>query len=213
MARPLRLKYPGAVYHLTSRGNRQENIYRADADRLAFLEILGKTVKRYNWICYAYCLMDNHYHLLVETPDGNLSSGMRQLNGMFTQHANRVHNSVGHVFQGRYKSILVEKNAHLLELCRYIVLNPVRAKTCDHPLKWRWSSYSATATGKFSENEKFLTVDWILKQFAGRKPAARQRYAEFVLDGCLNQSSPWEQLRAQIVYGSDVFLDGLPVVS
>lgn len=130
MARPLRIEYPGAVYHLTSRGNRQEAIFQDDEDRYGFLDIFGKTVRRYNWICHAYCLMDNHYHLLVETPDGNLSLGMRQLNGLFTQLINRRHGKVGHVFQGRFKSILVEKEAHLLELCRYVVLNPVRAKLC-----------------------------------------------------------------------------------
>lgn len=153
--------------------------------------------------------MDNHYHLLVENPEGNLSSGMRQLNGMYTQYANRAHNTAGHVFQGRYKSILVEKGAYLLELCRYIVLNPVRAGICDHPLQWRWSSYRATATGEFAGKEKFLMVAWVLRQFAPQKTIARQRYMEFVHDGCLNPSSPWGQLRVQVVYGSETFLDGL----
>ena len=127
MARPLRLEYPGAVYHLTSRGNARQDIFAGDADREKFLSILAATVGRYKWLCHAYCLMDNHYHLLLETPDPNLSLGMRMLNGVYTQTFNRDHQRVGHVFQGRYKAVLVEKDAHLVELCRYIVLNPVAA--------------------------------------------------------------------------------------
>ncbi len=127
MVRPLRIEFPGAVYHLTSRGNARNNIYLDDYDRQRFLKILANVIDRYNWLCHAFCLMDNHYHLLIETPDPNLSMGMRQLNGVYTQGFNRIHNRVGHVFQGRYKAILVEKDEHLLELCRYIVLNPLRA--------------------------------------------------------------------------------------
>jgi len=107
--------------------------------------VLAEAVERYHWICHAYCLMPNHYHLLVETPLANLSQGMRQLNGAYTQAFNRRHNRTGHLLQGRYKAILVEKESHLLELARYIVLNPVRAKLVRHPRAWRWSSYRATA--------------------------------------------------------------------
>ncbi len=106
MARPLRIEFPGAVYHLTSRGNARNNIYLDDYDRQRFLKILANVIDRYNWLCHAFCLMDNHYHLLIETPDPNLSMGMRQLNGVYTQGFNRIHNRVGHVFQGRYKAIL-----------------------------------------------------------------------------------------------------------
>ena len=133
MIRPLRIEYPGAIYHITSRGNARERIFLEDADRLIFLEILGSVVKKYNWLCHAYCLMDNYYHALIETPDPNLSLGMRQLNGVYTQSFNRRQSRVGHVFQGRYKSILVQKDEHLLELCRYIVLNPVRAGMVNQP--------------------------------------------------------------------------------
>ena len=126
MTRPLRLEYAGALYHLTARGNAQAAIYLEDSDRHLFLELLGKEVKQQRWVCYAYCLMDNHYHLLIETPEANLVSGMRRLNGVYTQAFNRRHQRVGHVFQGRYKSILVDKDSYLQELCRYIVLNPVR---------------------------------------------------------------------------------------
>ena len=119
MSRPLRLEYAGALYHVTSRGDRREDIYDNDADREAFLAILTDVCATYNWVCHAYCLMSNHYHLMIETPDSNLSKGMRQLNGVYTQKFNRNHNRIGHVFQGRYKAILVEKDSYLLELSRY----------------------------------------------------------------------------------------------
>ncbi len=128
MTRPLRLEFEGALYHITSRGDRREAIYESDADRSGFLSLLGDVCDTYNWVCHAYCLMGNHYHLMVETPEANLSSGMRQLNGVYTQDFNRRHRRSGHVFQGRYKSILVDKESYLLELTRYIVLNP--AKPC-----------------------------------------------------------------------------------
>ena len=124
MARPIRIEFAGAFYHVTARGDRQEDIYLSDQDRIGFLSILEQVCNRFNWLVHAYCLMDNHYHLLVETPDSNLGKGMRQLNGVYTQTSNRTHGKVGHVFQGRYKAILVEKETYLLELARYIVLNP-----------------------------------------------------------------------------------------
>src|SRR3990172_2619948 len=128
MARPLRIEYNGAVYHVTSRGNERKNIFKDDEDRLLFLDTLKKVSEKYNWLCHAYCLMNNHYHLVIETPDGNLSRGMWQLNGVYTQRYNARHYSVGHIFQGRYKAILIQKDSHLLEVSRYVVLNPVRAK-------------------------------------------------------------------------------------
>ena len=148
MARPLRIEYPGALYHVTSRGNARAPIYKADADRETFLDVLERVTERFNWLCHAYCLMDNHYHLMIETPDGNLASGMRQLSGVYTQRFNRRHKRVGHVFQGRYKAILVDRDSYLLELCRYVVLNPVRAKMVRSARQWRWSSFRATASGE-----------------------------------------------------------------
>ena len=145
MSRPLRIEYPGAVYHVTSRGDARRPIFCDDKDRLLFLEVLASIVSRFHWLCHAYCLMNNHYHLIVETPEGNLSRGMRQLNGVYTQRFNRRHRKPGHVFQGRYKAIVVEKESYLLELCRYVVLNPVRAKAVETPEAWNWSSYRATA--------------------------------------------------------------------
>jgi REP element-mobilizing transposase RayT len=128
MARPLRIEYPGAVYHVTYRGNAREKVFLVDPDRELFLDVLSQVVERSNWRCHAYCQMTNHYHLLIETLEPTLSRGMRQLNGVYTQEFNRRHRRTGHVFQGRFKAILVERDAYLLELARYVVLNPVRAK-------------------------------------------------------------------------------------
>ncbi len=125
MARPLRLEFAGAIYHVTSRGNRQEAIYETDTDRASFLTVMSDVCERYNWVYHAYCLMDNHYHLLVETPEANLAKGMRQLNGEYTQTFNRTHRRVGHVFQGRYKAILIDKDSYLLELARYTIRQSV----------------------------------------------------------------------------------------
>ena len=144
MARPLRLELAGALYHVTSRGDGREDIFHTDEDRVAWLETLAQVCKRFNWVCHAYCQMTNHYHLLVETPDANLSKGMRQLNGVYTQRVNRTHGRVGHVFQGRFKAVLVDKDNYLLELSRYVVLNPLRAKMVRRVEQWRWSSYLAT---------------------------------------------------------------------
>ncbi|MBU4594901.1 MAG: transposase, partial [Proteobacteria bacterium] len=127
MARPLRIEFPGAVYHVTSRGNAQAAIFVDGVDRNTFLAVLRQTLRRFNVLCHAYCLMTNHFHLLLETPDANLSKAMRQLNSVYTQAFNRRHGRVGHVLQGRFKAIVVDREAYLLELCRYVVLNPVRA--------------------------------------------------------------------------------------
>ena len=143
MARPIRIEFGGALYHVTARGDRRETIFEDDADRERFLELLGEVVALFNWQCHAYCLMGNHYHLVIGTPDGNLSKGMRQLNGVFTQWSNRRHRRTGHLFQGRFKAILVDADSYLLELTRYVVLNPVRAGMVKQPSDWPWSSFSA----------------------------------------------------------------------
>jgi len=182
MARPLRIEYPGAVYHVTSRGDGREDIYLSDADRKLFLEVLAHVVERFGWVCHAWCLMTNHYHLMIETPKGNLSQGMRQLNGVYTQRFNRAHRRVGHVFQGRYKAILIEKDAHLLELCRYIVRNPVAAGMVKDVGQWSWSSYRATA-GLESVTD-FTCVAWVLEQFGDSK----QRYMAYVAPAAATES-------------------------
>ena len=205
MARQLRIEYPGAVYHVTSRGNAQQDIYTADSDRRQFLDLLASTVKRFNWLCHAYCLMDNHFHLLIETVDPNLSRGMRHLNSVYSQRFNRQHSRVGHVFQGRFKSIIVEKESHLLELCRYIILNPVAAKIVTHPEDYRWSSYRFTA--RSIKKPGFLSIDWVLGQFADKMLPARKRYRDFVAEGIDNPpEQPWKNLVGQIILGGDAFV-------
>jgi REP element-mobilizing transposase RayT len=203
MARPLRIEYPGAVYHVTSRGNARQDIVADDRDRAQFVTLLAHVIDRFGWLCHAYCLMDNHYHLLVETPQPNLSLGMRQLNGRYTQAFNRRHRRVGHLFQGRFTAILVEKEAHLLELCRYVVLNPVRAKLVTHPRHWAWSSYRGTA-GELT-GPVWLSTDWILAQFGKRRGEAQFRYRKFVAEG-REGPRPWDQLQGQIYLGSDDFI-------
>lgn len=202
MARPLRLEYSGALYHITARGNERRKIYRGKEDYDLFLEVLARVVKQMDWLCHAYCLMPNHYHLLLETKEPNLSEGMRQLNGIYTQRFNHRHKRSGHLFQGRYKAILVEKEAHLLELCRYVVLNPVRARMVERPENWAFSSYQATAG--LTSGAPFLYVDWILNQFGRKKKRAQGIYQRFVAEG-INKPAPWSQLVGQIYLGSEAF--------
>ena len=206
MSRPLRIEYPGAVYHITSRGNEKKPVFKDDQDRANFLNTLQHVNKRYNWICHAYCLMTNHFHLLIETPDGNLSLGMRQLNGVYTQLFNKWHGRVGHLFQGRYKAILIQKDSHLLEVCRYVVLNPVRAKMVEKPEDWMWSSYLATA-GK-TKPHPCMTTDWVLGQFGKKRAKAEQEYREFVHWG-IGQKTIWTEVRGQSLLGEEGFVDTL----
>jgi putative transposase len=148
--------------------------------------------------------MSNHYHLLIETPDSNLSKGMRQLNGVYTQSYNRIHNRVGHVFQGRFKAILVEKETCLLELARYIVLNPVRAGMARAAKDWPWSSYRAT-TGQVQGLE-CVNTDGLLAAFGKRKSTAIEQYKVFVAEG-KGEPSPWAKLRHQVYLGSPPFVE------
>ena len=206
MARPLRIEYDGALYHVTSRGNDRKAIFKDDRDRELFLNTLAQVTERFHWICHAYCLMNNHYHLVIETPDGNLSKGMRQLNGVYTQAFNKRHSRVGHVFRGRFKAILVQKDSHFLEVCRYVVLNPVRAKTISHPRQWKWSSYRATAG--MVQAHGCLTVDEILSHFGQRKAITHEKYCEFVQAG-IDSPSIWADLEAQSLLGVEGFAEGL----
>ncbi|MCX5803434.1 MAG: transposase, partial [Proteobacteria bacterium] len=191
-------------YHITSRGNAGNRIFRNDKDREHFLAILSFVIERFHWLCHAYCLMDNHYHLIIETPDGNLSRGMRQLNGIYTQKYNWKYKKTGHVFQGRYKAIIVDKDSYLLELCRYVVLNPVRANLTEKPGDWRWSSYLSTISGKGIP--QYLTIDWILGQFSNDKKRAQKLYRNFVIKG-IKKETPWKNLKGQIFLGEKRFIE------
>jgi len=204
MTRALRLEYTGALYHITSRGDRREDIYEDDIDRITFLDLLSDVCDSYHWDCHGYCLMSNHYHMLIETPEPNLSQGMRQLNGVYSQKYNVRHKKVGHVFQGRYKSILVEKESYLLELTRYIVLNPVRAKMVDHVSEWQWSSYLCVV-GQ-AAIPSYLNVEWILSCYGASKKQSIKRYIDFVNEG-VNSFSPLDNVKNQIFLGGDKFID------
>lgn len=203
MARPLWLEYVGAVYHVTSRGNARNAVFLDDADRREILETLSDVIERYAWICHAHCLMTNHYHLLIETPEVGLSRGMQLLNGVYTQWFNRRHQWVGHLFQGRFKAILVEKESHLLELARYVVLNPARAGMVRSARDWSWSSYCATAG--YDQVPPYLAVDWILSQFGPERERAIRAYRRFVQGG--RGVSVWDDLQAGWLLGSDRFVD------
>lgn len=207
MARPLRIEYPGAVYHITSRGNARSEIFFDDEDRRSFLKVLDFVVERFEWICHAYCLMSNHYHLLIETPGANLSRGMRQLNGIFTQRFNKRYDRSGHLFQGRYKAILVDKDEYLLEVARYLMLNPVRAGIAKRPEEYLWSSYRAIMGRE--KKPGFLTIDELLGRMASNLEDGQKRFKEFIEDGIKNKKSIWEELKGQIYLGKDSFLEGI----
>jgi putative transposase len=178
MARPPRLEVPDGIFHTWTRGNERRNIYRDDEDFRRFLKLLGRAVARYRWRLLAYCLMRNHHHLLVQTPEPNLSLGMRQLNGVYAQSFNRRHDRVGHLFQGRFGAKLIQDDEHLLTECAYIIRNPLRTSDPVHPLDWPWSSHRATLG--LEAPPPFLDVDRLLRFFGSTKAVARERYRAFV---------------------------------
>lgn len=203
MARPLRIEFAGGLYHVTSRGNRREDIYCDDADRTTWLRLFGEVCARFNWVCHAWCQMTNHYHVVVETVDGHLSDGMRHLNGVYTQRFNRRHDRVGHVFQGRYSAILVERESYLLELARYVVLNPLRANLVGDPIAWPWSSYRAMVGA--APKPPWLDTRSVLEHFGSRRGRATAAYEAFVRAGS-GVDPLWTNLRARIYLGSDSFV-------
>lgn len=191
------------MYHITSRGNRRRTIYMDDRDRRRFLSQVSTAVDEFGWLVHAYCLMPNHYHLLAETPLPNLSRGMKKINGLYAQTFNLRHGRTGHVFQGRFHSILIDKDDYLLRLSRYIVLNPVRAGLVASPEEWPWSSYrAAIGTGP---RPKFLVSDQIMAYFGSDRAKARRRYKSFVTSN-LAQRAPWDKLLGGAILGSEDFL-------
>ena len=205
MARPLRLEHEGALWHVTSRGNERKNIFRSDADRLLFLALLAEAVKRFRWVVHVYTLMSNHFHLVIETPERTLSRGMQWLNGRYAQKFNKRHKRVGHLFQGRFHGELVQKDSHLLELARYVVLNPVRAGMVERPEDYRWSSYRATAGLEAAPS--WLTTSWIVSQFGSDAKRAIEAYERFVDAGVGIERSPWDDLVGQIFLGTDAWIE------
>lgn len=204
MTRPLRIEYPGALYHVMARGNAHQSIYLDDKDRLAFLENLKHCFELHNIVCHAYCLMDNHYHLLLETPDGNLSTAMRDINGNYTQRFNFRHKRVGHLLQGRYKAYVIEKELYLLEVARYIVNNPVKASLARSARNWKWSSYNATAG--FRKFPEWLEVNFILRKFGKVRKESQKRYRDFVQENSEGKS-PYVEIKEGIILGSPQFID------
>ncbi len=188
-----------------SRGDRREHIVRSNEDYALFIRVVVESVKRFNILIHSYCLMANHYHLLVETPDSNLASAMRHINGVYTQRYNVRNKTVGHVFQGRYKAILVEKDEYLLSLCRYIERNPVRAGIVEHPVDYTWSSYR-TIAGIDDKEKDLITTDWVLSQFAKSRGMARKRYIEYILSPDADDDKPFESVKGSCFLGSKAFV-------
>jgi REP element-mobilizing transposase RayT/DNA-directed RNA polymerase specialized sigma24 family protein len=217
MARPLRIEFPGAVYHVTSRGDRREDIFTDDEDRHGLLEVVAQALSRFDAEALAYCLMDNHYHFVLHTRQANLSLLMRHINGVYTQAFNRRHHKVGHLFQGRFKAILVDRDAYLLEVCRYVDLNPVRARIVRKPDAWAWSSYRAH-TGKAIAPE-WLDTEGLhgyllghpVRSAADRRRAA-DRYARLVAS--VPDASLWDSaLRQQIYLGDEAFVERMQALA
>jgi putative transposase len=198
MSRSLRIEYPGAFYHITSRGNARQNIFKTKRDYVESLNILNDNLKRYNWECYAYCLMSNHYHLLIKTLDPNLAQGMRQLNGVYTQKFNYLHKTVGHVFQGRYNAVLIDEDKYFYELVRYIVLNPVKAKIVKNPDNYQWSSHREMI-GNSKDN--ICNIEKVLKKFQNIK-----EYKKYI-NQKTDETDVWEDLKGGLVLGSFEFVD------
>jgi len=203
MARPPRIEHPNALYHVTSRGNRQEEIFKDDTDRQVWLEVFASVCRRMDWHCYAYCLMGNHYHIIIETPLANLARGMRQLNGVYTQRTNSRHHHLGQIFKGRYKAIIFDKQNYLLEVCRQVAFNPVRAGMVAKSREWIWSSYLATS-GEAPAPEWLSTLP-VLTLFSQNIPLAQAAYRSFVRQG-LDQTRVWDKVTKQIYLGDENFI-------
>jgi len=217
MARPLRIEFPGAVYHVTARGDRGEPIFVDDSDRRGLLGVVAQALSRFEGEMLAYCLMGNHYHFVLHTRQANLSRLMRQINGVYTQAFNRRHNKVGHVFQGRFKAILVDRDAYLLEVCRYVELNPVRARVVKAPQAWPWSSYRAHVG--LEEAPPWLDTDGLHGYVLGRpvrtaaeRRRAAQRYADLVAFAA--DERLWDTaLRQQIYLGNEEFVERMQALA
>jgi REP element-mobilizing transposase RayT len=180
MPRSPRIIVPNGLYHVTARGNRRQAVFIDDRDRNTFLLLLERVSAALRWHCYGFCLMPNHYHLVVETPNADLSAGLQRLNSRYAEAFNRRHEVGGHLFQGRFHAVAVESDWHLLELSRYLALNPVRAGLCRTPADWRWSSYRAVLA--LAGAPSFLAVDRVLRHFGRDSARARRAFHAFVAD-------------------------------
>jgi putative transposase len=199
------MQYPGALVHVTARGNEKRPTFLDDRDRRRFLELLAEAIRRFDWIVPAYVLMSNHFHVLLELTEATLSDGMKWLNGKYVQWFNSTHSRVGHLFQGRFDSPLVEKQTYFEEVLRYMVLNPVRAKMVGHPEDYEWSSYRATAG--LCDAPDWLALDNALASFGDDRGVASSRYKAFVEARIESIESPWNNLSGQIYLGSEEFIE------
>jgi len=206
MARPLRIEFPGAFYHVTARGNERKPLYRDDTDRQRFLALLADVAEQFHVLVHAYVLMDNHYHLLAETLEANLARTMRQLNGNYAQQFNRIHRRVGHLFQARYKALLVDRDAYLVELSRYIHVNPVRAGIVGCADEYPWSSARAYIGAHAAP--PFLTVAEVLGHFGRTRRRAQPRYRAFLRESEERpvRPSPLDQAVAQTLLGDPTWV-------
>ena len=204
MARPLRIEYEGAFYHVTARGNERKKIFLSKCDHEKFLQYIGEARDKYRFILHAYVIMGNHYHLIIETPEGNLSRIMHYINSSYTTYTNVKRKRNGHLFQGRYKSIIVDKDSYLLELSRYIHLNPVRAKMAQHPGEYLYSSYRSYAS---NESAYILSTETILDMLGGDPTTARERYRSFVESAITDdKANPFKNLYGGMILGSERFI-------
>jgi len=201
----MRIQYEDALYHVTARGNNKQDIYLEDSDRYRFLEELSETVEKFDLICYAYCLMSNHYHLMVQTQRANLSEAIHRLNSQYAGYFNWKHEKIGHLFQGRFHAILVQRERYLTELCKYIVLNPVRAHIARSAADYRWSSYNETCS---LSSVTLVDREVLLGHFGEDRKTARNRYMEFVAEGC-GTTSPLQGVKADLVLGDEGFVKSL----
>jgi REP element-mobilizing transposase RayT len=201
MARPLRIEFPGAVYHVTSRGNEKRRIFRSDRDHKAFLDFLGHAAKRFGWSVTAWVLMTNHFHLVIQTPEPNLSRGMHWLNGSYAGWFNKQHKRWGHLFGGRFKAFLIDKETYFIEVLRYVALNPVRAGLAARPEAYRWSSYRATAG--LEAAPEWLDVNAALTPFAPDTELAQSYYSEFVSAKVGSDECLWDKLINGIYLGDE----------
>jgi len=204
MSRPLRIEFPGAVYHVTARSAGGETIFTVDAERSHFLDLLGREIGQHRWLCYGFCLLDSEYRLVVETPEGDLGRGIGRLNAIYSQWFNRRHHRNGHLFRGRYKAVVLEKDVWLAPVLRDLALAPVRAGLTEKPGRWPWSSHRSIGKGRGTPD--WLSVDAVLAEFADAAQSPRKSYRQFVNEG--GQSPrPWEQVRAQLYLGSNAWLE------
>ncbi|MBK5101234.1 MAG: transposase [Desulfobacteraceae bacterium] len=206
MGRPLRIEYPDAFYHITARGNERRNIFKSNKDRERFLGYLESASERYKAIIHTYCLMDNHYHILLQTPAGNLSQIMHHINGAYTNYFNVKRKRSGHLFQGRYKALLVDIDEYAQELSRYIHLNPVKAGMVEKPEQYKWSSYQGYIS--VNKSSKWLFTDFILSLFNKKTSVAKKQYRSFVESMvALEYESPLENVFASTILGGRSFIN------